>query len=93
MMLKNITDINFIESKQNTSRKDRNRIYSIDENVIKYHISIDKNKRNYNKHIINKYKIMDNMNDDNDMKNLILKDIEYLERKLKEANEKLKQFI
>jgi hypothetical protein len=92
MMLKNITDINFIESKQNTSRKDRNRIYLIDENVIEYHISIDKNKSNYHKDIVKIYKINDNITDDFDMKKLIIKDIEYLERKLKEANDRLKQF-
>jgi len=87
MMLKNITDIKFIEQKQNTSRKDRNYMFSIDEDVIKYHISIDKIKRNYRKDIIKKYKIIDNESYDNDMKNLIIKDIEYLQRKLKEENE------
>jgi hypothetical protein len=93
MMLKNITDIKFIAQKQNTSRKDRNYIFSINEDVIEYHISIDKVKKNYRKDIIKKFKIIGNITDDNDMKILIIKDIEYLERKLKEATERLKQFI
>jgi hypothetical protein len=93
MMLKNISDINFITQKQSTSQKDRNMIYSINEDIIEYHISIDKVKRSYRKDIIKKYKIIENQNDNNDMKNLIIKDIEYLERKLKEATDRLKQFI
>jgi hypothetical protein len=74
MMLKNIADINFITQKQNTSRKDRNYIFSIDEDVIKYHVSIDKIKRNYHKDIVKKYKIIENQTDNNVMKNLILKE-------------------
>ena len=48
MMLKNVTDIKFIESNRVKRRKASNfqeYIFSIDEDVIKYHISIDKIKR------------------------------------------------
>jgi predicted GIY-YIG superfamily endonuclease len=96
MMLKNITDINFIESSRIKKRKATNfqeYVFSINEDIIEYHISIDKVKRNYDKDIIKKYNIIENMNDNNDIKTLILKDIEYLERKLTEANDRLKQFI
>ena len=97
IMLKNVTDVKFIESNRIKIRKAINfqeYIFLINVDTIKYHISIDKNKRNYHKDIIKKYNIIVNITDDlTDVKNLILKDIEYLERKLKEANEKLKQFI
>jgi hypothetical protein len=64
-------------------------MFPVDEDIINYHILTDKIKRNYhkNKGIIKKYKIIDNESYDNDMKNLIIKDIEYLQRKLKEENE------
>ena len=36
-MLKSLTNVKFIAQKKNTSRKDKNYVYSIDMDVIKYH--------------------------------------------------------
>jgi hypothetical protein len=53
MMLKSLTNVKYITQKQNSSRKDRNYIYSIDEGIIKYHSELlnfrAQNKDDYRK--------------------------------------------
>ena len=53
MMYKSLTNVNFIDRTQNTSRKDRNYIYSINMEVVNYHSELlnyrPQNKDDYHK--------------------------------------------
>jgi hypothetical protein len=60
-MLKSLTNVKFIAQKQNTSRKDRNYVYSIDADIIKYHSELlnfrAQNLDDYHKDALNIIKI------------------------------------